>query len=238
MNSFLEVSSLSLIHKGLRRTEGQNKALEQRIKDLIKGPEHSNKENPSTSSNQARNISFELVIAAHFAAAGYSINLSTEADLSIEDVGKILFVECKRPQSKKRIEENVHTALKQLTRRYDESEFNGDKRGFIALSISKVLNPDQLLLSGIDEQELRGRMIRVVNEFIEKYRYLWINPNDKRTIGLVLHLHTPAEVRSEGAYFTTRQITIDKITVEGTPDDDYLNEIGKRIEQALQVLHP
>lgn len=96
MNSFLEASSLNLIYRGLRSFDKSDAALRQKIKVLFGGPEHSNDENPATSNNNsARNMSFELVIAARFAAAGYPIDFGTDADLFINDTPQV-FVESKR----------------------------------------------------------------------------------------------------------------------------------------------
>lgn len=233
LNSFLEARSLVLIHKGLKLIQGQDNALGQRIKDLLKGPEHSNQESSKTSSNQARNVSFELVVAAYFAIAGYKIDLSTDADLSIEDVNTMLFVECKRPQSENGIEPNINDALKQLTRRYEESNFNGEKRGLLALSISKIVNPEQRLLVAKDDQDLHTKMSNILEKFIRKYEYLWAKPKDARTLGIIVHLHTPAEVEGEDSYFTARNTGFSSITVEGTPDDNYFCEIAGKLQKAL-----
>jgi hypothetical protein len=237
MNSFVEASDLGIIYRGLRNIVDQDEALTRRIKALIKGPEYSKEEKPSNASNYARNISFELVMASHFAAGGYPIDLGNDADLSIGDGDSMLFVECKRPVSAKSIKSNIDLAFDQLTRRYEESKFKGRKRGFIALSISKIINPAQKLLVGKTEQHLRATLTSIVGMFIQQYNGLWQRHSDKRTLGIIVHFHTPAELEREGVYNTCRQIGINNTTVNGTLDDQYFTEVGLRLHKGVEILN-
>lgn len=235
MNSFLEASSLNLIYRGLRNFDKSNAALCQKIKMLFGGPEHSNDENPATSTNSARNASFELVMDAHFAAAGYPIDFGTDADLFINDTPP-LFVESKRIYSSLRIEDRIDEAFAQLRRRYASLDPKLQKRGLIAISISKLINPRQKLLSARNIDHLREALNKQVEGFIKEHERHWAG-RDENTVGVIVHLHVPAELTDENTNFTCRQIGLNNTMPIDSPEDRYFTDVGRRLQDAAQRLH-
>jgi len=231
MNSFLEASSLNLIYRGLRKFDKGNAVLRDKIDALFSGPEHSNDENPTAKSNNtwARNTSFELVMAACFAAAGYDIHFDPEADLIIND-GLLLFVESKRIYSDKRIKGNIDEALDQLDRRYLAGDPKRQKRGLIAISISKLINPRQRLLSARNVEHLRSVLNELAVNFIRDHRRHWAGPHHRNTVGIIIHLHVPSEIREENEYFTCREIALNEMQPIGPPEDRYFDEVAIRLQ--------
>jgi len=236
MNDFLEASSLNLIHRGLCNFDNGDAVLRDKINDLFSGPDHSNDENPATSNTLARNTSFELVLSARFALAGYEIHFDREADLIITDKPSVLFVESKRIYSPERIEGNVRKAFKQLHRRYEAADPKMQKRGLIAISISKLVNPKQKLLSTRNVDHLRAVLNKQVVGFIEEHKRHWDRQDDRNTVGIIIHLHVPAEITDANEIFTCREIALKNIQPIGSPEDQYSNEVGKRLQDAVPRL--
>lgn len=228
MNSFLEASSLNFIYRGLRSFDKSDAALRQKIKVLFDGPEHSNDENPATSNNNsARNMSFELVIAARFAAAGYPIDFGTNADLFINDT-PVLFVESKRLYSSKKIMERIDEAFEQLQRRYAAVDPKIQKRGLVAISISKLINPRQKLLSTRNVDHLLADLNKQVETFAREHKRYWME-RDENTVGVIVHFDVPAELTDENEYFTCRETALTSTKPKDSPEDRYFTEVGRRL---------
>lgn len=239
MNSFLEASSLNFIYRGLRSFDKSDVALRQKIKVLFSGPEHSNDENPATSNNNsARNMSFELVIAARFAAAGYPIDFGTgtDADLFIND-SPVLFVESTRISSSKKIKEGIDKKFGQLQNRYASVDPKMQKRGLIAISISKLINPRQKLLSTRNVDHLLADLNKQVKTFIGDHERYWAD-RDENTVGVIVHFDVPAELTDENEYFICREIGLNNTKPIDSPEDRYLTEVGRRLQDAAQRQHP
>ena len=237
MNSFLEASSLNLIHRGLSSFHNGDAVLRNKINGLFSGPDHPNDEDPARSNTLARNTSFELVMSARFALAEYDIHFDRECDLVITHAPNLLFVESKRIYSPERIEGNVREAFKQLHRRYAAADPKMQKRGLIAISISKLVNPRQRLLSTSNVDHLRADLNKQAIRFIRQHERHWARQDDRNTVGIVIHLHVPAEITEENEYFTCREIALNNIQPIGSPEDRYFDEVGRRLQDAVLRRH-
>lgn len=184
LNSIFEATELIAIHKGLR--DHPEEPLVPKLKELASGPAYSTRENPGTSSNRPRNTSYELFTAARFAAAGYDIDLSTEADIIARKGSLVLYVECKRPQSPHGVNSNSKDALRQLRKRYDASDSPTSARGMVALSINKAVPVATQVLRSPNEYAAGAELQRVVNQFLEDNEGRWRNLEDQRTIAVML----------------------------------------------------
>jgi len=235
-NSVSESIELGMIRKGLASLLGQDEQLARRIRKIIKGPEYAKQELTDTSTNEPRNYAFELMIASYCAAAGYTIDLSDDADLAFEDEGRKVFIECKRPASVKAVGANVSRALSQLTKRYNASAFAGLKRGVVALSISKIINREQRLISIETEADLSGQLRSIVRKFVSEHEQFWQRTLDIRTLGVIVYFYTAAFIEDEGFLVACRQVGLNNITIEGTSDDLYFVEIGTKLQQTIRTL--
>ncbi|MEK6325421.1 MAG: hypothetical protein AABN33_27590 [Acidobacteriota bacterium] len=235
-NSMSEALELGMIRKGLASLLGQDEELALRIRKTIKGPEYAKLEQTDISTNEPRNFAFELVIAAYCAAAGYSIDLSEDADLVFEDDGRKVFIECKRPASVKTIGTNVSRALSQLTKRYDAAGFAGLKRGFVALSISKIINREQRLLSVRTQAHLSKQLGSIVERFIREREHSWQKALDIRTLGVIVYFNTAAIIEDQDLIVACRQVGLNNMTIRGTSDDLYFTEIGTKLQQSMGAL--
>lgn len=158
MNSCHEASELSYIYRGL--SSYSDLSVTKKLQEFIKGPTLCTRENAS-SSNRGRNIAFELHMAARFAAAGFSINMTSDADLIVSILDHEVFVECKRPQQNHQVNSNIKGALRQLEKRYPTATSPSQARGIIAFAIGKVFNPNLFILEAATQDALAGKLTTI-----------------------------------------------------------------------------
>lgn len=184
LNSIYEATELISIHRGLE--SHTNPSLVSKLKELTAGPIYGGKENSNSSSNKARNTSYELLMAARLAAAGYDIDLSTEADIIARKDDFVFYVECKRPQSADGVNSNLKAALRQLRTRYEASDNPAVVRGIVALSINKAVPVAPRVLKSATHSAAGAELARVVEQFRQENEHRWRNVRDGRTIGVLL----------------------------------------------------
>jgi hypothetical protein len=107
-NSLAEATELIAIEKGLSSLTGQDKPLTELIRKITNGPEYARQEDQNRSTNAARNFAFEMLLAAYSVASGFKLDLAHIADLAIDDDGNDLFIEAKRPTTRRNVKSNVN----------------------------------------------------------------------------------------------------------------------------------
>lgn len=225
MNSCHEASELSYIYRGLASYSGLSAT--RKLQDFIKGPTSSKDENAS-SSNRGRNIAFELYMAARFASAGFAIDLTKEADIIVHVLNHEVFIECKRPQKNHQVHSNIKGALNQLERRYPTAKCPELARGIIAVAIGKVFNPDLRLMEASTAEALSEKLTVVNKAFIDHFEPKWRNPSDNRTIGTLVYLGIPAEIKSQNLLTNCHEIAV-KTTFTDNYGIDVLMEIKDKV---------
>ncbi len=109
-----------------------------RVRAMLAGPELPSDEDGA--SNQARNIQFELRLAAILWAVGLDVELA-EPDLRCKIGDATVFFACKRILSVRKLTKRINEATKQLRRAL---KVHPEAWGFIAISLSRVLaNPSR-----------------------------------------------------------------------------------------------
>lgn len=88
-------------------------------------------------SADARNIQFELSLAAEWRLNGLSVTIG-EPDFILSAGATDFIVECKRPYSEGSIRSNIRSAKRQLSAQLDNSE---NAFGAIAISVGRILVP-------------------------------------------------------------------------------------------------
>ncbi|MGL5099254.1 MAG: hypothetical protein ACRC6B_04340 [Fusobacteriaceae bacterium] len=105
-----------------------------KLKEVIKGKDHLD----SNSACGARDYLYELIVAAKFSKAGYSIDWDGLTDVVASKAGAKVFIECKRITSEKRFEENFNKAGKQLKR--EMAKEKGAKSGLVFIDVSNCID--------------------------------------------------------------------------------------------------
>jgi len=125
-----------------------------KIKACLSGPVLPSDE--SSTSNQARNLQFELYLASVLWQAGFQPILGEHPDLKCEVDGKWFFFECKRLLSNAKLKKRINEARKQIRRNLLTAPHGA--RGVVAVSLSMVLNPAQRALPIQDEHRRLERL--------------------------------------------------------------------------------
>jgi hypothetical protein len=141
-----------------------------KLQVVLKGPELPSDED--TNSNHARNTMFELNLAARLQRAGFSVDVTEDADLDFTCNGVRWFGECKRPYKIETIEQNIKAACEQLGKRLSGSRLAA--RGLLAISVSRPLTTKAPVLEYTSEEERRaslkehvGNMVKVMQQQME-----------------------------------------------------------------------
>jgi hypothetical protein len=178
-------------------------------------------------SNQARNVLFELNMATRLWRAGFTPRLGEHPDLACEVIGKLLFLECKRPFSASKISKRISQAAKQL-RSNLKSAIPGT-RGVIAISVSKILNPGDKLF--VTPNEARGRqgLGDAVEAMGEKFKKKWIGFRGTDIIGIFFHVITPVLDQEKNMYVVGQQTVGYSIAPPGTLDAKAIDSLGSAL---------
>lgn len=133
MNSHVEANEIIRIYNDLKGLDIQE-YLDQ-IKKVITGQEF----RATSESDPARDFLFELSMAARFLRAGYKISLKSICDIEVKlPDGRILFVECKRVKSLKKLSKNIKNANQQIVRRIKDSS-SLKNIGMVAVNVTDLL---------------------------------------------------------------------------------------------------
>ena len=231
VNSLFELSEIIFIYEGLHPIADTR--LTQRIRDFVKGTEQVTSESTKSMSTKGRDISFELFMASLFARAGYELDFGSEADLMAISTQHTFFVECKRPQSINSVRSNVRGAAKQIVKRLTGSKASSSSYGVIALSISKIINPDLELLVALNEQSINQRLINESENFIELNQHHWSNLKENKLIGIMTLLQTPAVVENHNMITTCNFLMGNNIIASGRFGLELLKKLADQLKPAM-----
>ena len=201
-DSVLEANDLIMIHKGLAKIN-DNELIE-KLKLFAKDPIHSSDEKIPIDFPLARNTGLELLVAAHFALGGYQISFKTIADVVVIDNENVFHIECKRPSKESTIKNNLDKAYKQLKRRYNEFDGPLMDRGFVVLSIGKIINPENKMYGVKDESELLNTLNEVVINFLNDHKILWRRNLHEKTMAVFAYLQMAAKIENRCGTFIIR----------------------------------
>lgn len=184
-NMLFEVHELIDIHSTLA---GKYDAeISRQIKTFAGGPTSYLLEDVTTSSNRARDFGFELAIMAALSRADLPLDFSIPTDVAARFKHRVLMFECKRPQSADSVSRLVKKAADQLKDKYKSSD-RPNRKGIIAIDVTKVLNPDFKILVGQENAHIDQIMSQKLTEFVEDNADEWAKVRHSRTIGILLRL--------------------------------------------------
>jgi len=152
-----------------------------RLKAFAKGTYLQRKENPSTSSNRARNHGFELYFGAQLARAGFNVEFPKTSDLQLPS--PLFRFECKRPQSLAGFEAGLKDARDQLGRCPDKDE----SINVIAISVGKLLHQGSKFLHVGNESQLSGTIDVMLANLRNEKQHVWRNESFAHVLGVGFH---------------------------------------------------
>lgn len=140
-----------------------------------------------SSSDQSRDFAFELSIASRFITGGYQVKLSGIADVSVITDDGLLFVECKRVKSHKKLAARVSEANKQLLRRIS-GQVSSKARGIAAICLTDLLNPKNAMGVFRSEPEVKALSSNTLNSFVLQHRTIFETGKESRLLGMLAEL--------------------------------------------------
>jgi len=202
-------------------------AVVSKLKKALAGPPMLTEETPT--SNEARNLLFELTLASMLWSAGVKPELGESPDLACVVTNKRLLIECKRPFGEAGVRKAVRDAKTTLNRQL-RKEAPGT-RGVVAISLSKVINAGDKLFAFTGEASGRVGLERATAEIAGRFRPIWGSlAKSKDVVGLLFHVVTGAIDRDGDKYFSARQLDIYPLSKSGSADDQAFIEFGQRLE--------
>jgi hypothetical protein len=231
VNSLFESSELIYIHEGLKTVSTEH--LFPRLRDFTKGSEFVTAESTRSLSNKGRDIGFELFTASLFAHASFQPNFSTDADLMATNEMGTFFVECKRPQFDHSVRSNVRGAANQLNKRLTDPRNPEGAFGLIALSVSKIINPTQKLLVVSSEEVIHDMLGSESEIFINAQQQHWRKIENRRILGLIILIRTPAVIKSHSLLTTCNFVAGNNLLASGKAGLDLLISTVEKLKVGL-----
>ncbi|MGB9456560.1 MAG: hypothetical protein WCB12_10975 [Bryobacteraceae bacterium] len=177
-------------------------------------------------SNLGRNTMFEIVVAGRAAFAGLKPRLGSEPDVLFEFNGRRMLVQCKRVLSEGAVPKRIGEAAKQLKRDLNNSCSPTDC-GLIAVSVSRLLNPGDSILTADCESDLRTALRREIDEIIKRNTRSLGQVKDPRVAAVLFQASTPAFVKELGLYTVASSATV--YHIPGKSDAVLLQALAAKI---------
>jgi aspartyl-tRNA(Asn)/glutamyl-tRNA(Gln) amidotransferase subunit B len=204
-------------------------SLNDRLRKAFKGPILPTGEDFNT--NEARNTMFELALASFLSSAGFEVKLSKESDVEAR-IGNLRFViECKRLLSEKRFEEQLSKASKQLSGFLDR---NPDGMGLIAVDVTKLKNRGEGIYVAANSKVAKIELGNMLETTLRENWNSLKRVNDKRIIGLLLYLHTPAFLREESLLTAAKQSALWPFCPQGSAEYKALEVFASKVTEQVE----
>jgi hypothetical protein len=179
--AFIESSYLIEIAKTLDRLRGPR--FSEKVRKAVSGPVHPQDEKKSGS--KARDFLFELSVAAYFRRRGLPVTLWSERDLITRVPNCTILIECKRPQSEKKVARSIQDATKQLIEHFENYPRGFVRYGFIALDISVVMNPERMFVLGDSYDAINQEADSLFHRLLKDFGLALSYRRDKRVLGVL-----------------------------------------------------
>lgn len=194
------------------------------LRDILQGPLATSKEDPSSS--DARNKFVELELAANFSLAGF--RLLGFDDLRFEFEGHSYLVECKRPTSDKRLDDNINKAYVQLSAKIKHPT----DRGIVAIAVEKIFNLERRIHSvalAASPSHFAKSVAKDLRGRISKFQSLWVDPRMVGILAIIRFLMTTKESSVIGSSYSLALIKFaTRRTLEGVEE--------ARLDRLIQIL--
>jgi hypothetical protein len=192
VNTLFCAHDLAAIHAAFKE-RAHNALIQSRLRQSTGGAALLLDEAASASGNFARNIEFELVVAAHLVSGGAILLPSDGSDITVSLDGATALVECKRLQSERGVEAALSKARDQLLAACDKMAGAGHV-GVIAFDITKTCMTSAEPLRLADFRDTHVWTLQRIRSFIERRLPLWNRIEDERIGGIVIRSCVMAEV--------------------------------------------
>lgn len=211
---FSEIQEFEFIRLHLCLQAGLD--LRSKLTEAVGGPELTRAEDPLKSTNHARNILFELTIAATLVSAGFKLEPAGICDLCTSFDSYRVFIECKRPQSDHKVDRAIKDGMRQLKKRLQDANVNSF--GILAISVSKVITAGSLVLHAPTRESIRDGILASEDAFTIQHGLAWIRAAPPGVIAVLVHVGATGIAGDQGHVYTGKQYVMHPI--EGRPETE------------------
>lgn len=216
LNSQLEAIKLVRIHSAFK--EISNPEINKKIKNIASGRELAKAENNS----QARDLAFELGVAARFIKGGYEVDLESITDVVAIVEGRRIYIECKRIKSQAKLKARIKKANEQLRKRLKRDN-SSKSRGMIALELTEVFTAENTVIFERSAEVYRRKCTQMLHDYFSKYKDDIEHSRLNNCLGVL-------------AEFTTQGI-LTKVSSDGEIIDESIEYANVR-ESTMYVFRP
>jgi hypothetical protein len=142
---------------------------------------------------------FELQMAGWLSYKGIPTEICHNPDVLCTVADRRLFIQCKRPFSRRPIAANIKRACKQLSVDLDAA-CDTRNRGVVAISIARAINPGTGFMQVRTEASLTPALSSLIRPFSDYFVARYIK--GPRIVGAVFHAVTAALVEDVNEYRT------------------------------------
>ena len=201
-----------------------------RIQALSSGPISYTDEDTSAS-NRARNLAFELQMAARLLAAGLSLEEKIRSDITTRVGTRVVLLECKRPHSEAGVERSVMDAKHQLKQHCDGVD-GSQRLGVVAVDLTRLTNPDFELLRGITTTEGAEFLAGYLRNYHDTHKRLWARLHGTKAIGVILRLSVLAHFSDDRSLTYCQQYAIAARPGVRSLEESTLRQLSNAMESA------
>lgn len=211
--TFQEIQELEYVRQHL--SYAPDIGLAGKLRDIVGGPVLTSGEVSPGTANHARNILFELTIAATLAAAGFPLLPSGICDLCTSFEGQKVMIECKRPQSQKKVERLVKEGMRQIGKHLGGQ---ADRSfGLLALSASKVISGGTHVIRTPNKEGIRTELVAAMDQIIQAHGLAWNRNVPCGMVAVILHAGATGIAEDSGQLYTGKQFAI--CPIERQPEE-------------------
>jgi hypothetical protein len=137
----------------------------------------------------------------------------------------------------KKLEKNIHDAFDQLRGAYNRTDNSLNVRGFVAISIERLLDPRMKLIEARSITELDVALRSTLLEFVNDHQGKWMKEVDIKTIGVIIYYRGAAILLQERLFTPFEKLCFDTTTLQGSADCAYYLTVCDLLQKGLDLQH-
>jgi hypothetical protein len=207
-----EAALIGRVARGLRQHSAAS--LVQKLRVLVSGPILERDEKTANSGNRARDCGFELDVAAYFSTAGV-VDLTRGVDVVGSFRTMPLFIECKRPSSRRKVAENLDEASAQILTELSATGLAC--YGIPAISVAKVDWAGGVVIHAKTREALEESLRSWFDRFDRAYLQPWFpRQKDGRLSAVLVHIPYTGYIGDSATITGTEIALVQSRLLQGT----------------------
>lgn len=163
-----------------------------KLTEALRGPLLPWDEQPSSGDTHGRNTLFELETAAWFNNCGLPPTKFDDVEFVFDS--HTFNVQCKRIYSARKVEDNVRSAVDQVT---DRMTLEARTKGIICLCVDKISDKEGHILEVNHPEEITPIMDKIGHDFVDKHNHIWQRLVNNDILAAAVVVKILASIRQE-----------------------------------------